>query len=262
MPAFFRNPRAACTLLLLINTALADPVRVRYAEGLVHGFLKLQTVEGKTVAWGETTQVARGDQVTSRLLFRFLDGSVYEETTVFSQRGTFKLVRDHLVQKGPSFKQPSDTNIEVATGQVTVRYTDKDGQEKEQTEHLDLPPDLSNGLMFTLLKHISPSVPKTTVSMMATTPKPRLVKLIINPEGSEPFSVGTIHGKATHFVVKVDIGGITGAIANVLGKQPPDRHVWILRGNAPGFIKFEGPLEQEGPIWQIQMTGPAVFDHK
>jgi hypothetical protein len=269
MPALLHNPRAnvlvtvlAYAVLLSINTATAEPVSVKYAEGLMHGFLKLQTVEGKTLAWGETTQVARGDQVTSRLLFRFLDGSIYEETTVFSQRGTFRLVRDRLLQKGPAFKQPTDTTIDVATGQVTVRYNDKDGKEKVQAEHLDLPPDLSNGLMFTLLKDVSPNVPKTTVSMVATTPKPRLVKLVITPEGTDPFSVGKIRGKATHYVVKVEIGGITGAVAKLVGKQPPDTHVWIVEGDAPGFIKFEGPLEQSGPIWQIQMTLPAVFDKR
>jgi hypothetical protein len=260
--SFLRNPTAACVLLLSINTAIAEPVKVNYAEGVVHGFLKLQAADGKTIAWGDTTQLARGDQVTAHLLFRFLDGSVYEETTVFSQRGTFRLIRDHLLQKGPSFKQASDTTVEVATGQVTVRYTEKDGQEKVQTEHMDLPPDLANGFLFTLLKNISPNVPQTTVSMIATTPKPRLVKLVITPAGLEPFSLNSIRGKATHFVVKVDIGGITGAVAQIVGKQPPDSHVWIARGDAPGFVKFEGALEQSGPIWQIQMAGPPVFDQK
>jgi hypothetical protein len=269
MPALLHSPTGnvlvmvlAYAVLFSINTATAEPVSVRYAEGVMHGFLKLQTVEGKTLAWGETTQVARGDRVTSHLVFRFLDGSIHEETTVFSQRGTFRLVRDRLQQKGPAFKQPSDTTIDMATGQVTARYNDKDGKEKVQTEHLDLPPDLSNGLIFTLLKDIAPTVPKTTVSMVGGTSKPRLVKLVITPEGTEAFSVGKIHGKSTHYVMKVEIGGITGAVAHVAGKQPPDRHAWIVGGDAPGFIKFEGPLEEGGPIWQIQMAQPAVFESK
>jgi hypothetical protein len=67
----------------------ADTVAVRYPEGVSHGFLVLRTQEGKPIADGDSTQVARGDRVTSRMRFRFKDGSIYEETTVFSQHGTF-----------------------------------------------------------------------------------------------------------------------------------------------------------------------------
>jgi hypothetical protein len=50
---------------------------------------------------------------------------------------------------------------------------------------IPLPPDIANGLLFTLVKHIQPNVPHTTVSMVATTPKPRVVKLEILPEGEK-----------------------------------------------------------------------------
>ncbi|MCU1258176.1 MAG: hypothetical protein JWO80_1061 [Bryobacterales bacterium] len=193
------------------------------------------------------------------MMFRFTDGSIYDETTVFSQRGTFRLVSDHLIQKGPSFKQSTDTTVDAGTGDVTVRYRDKDGRDKVQTERLDLPPDLANGLILTLLKDIRPDVPITTLSMVATTPKPRLVTLEITPEGADPFSVGSLERKAMHYVVKTKVGGIAGAVAPLVGKQPPDIHVWVVEGGAPGFVRFEGPLEAEGPIWRIRMAPPAVF---
>src|SRR5206468_7062080 len=107
-----------------------DEVHVRYREGLMHGFLALRTLDGKRLADGEMTQVAEGDRVTSRLIFRFKDGSVYDDTTVFSQRGAFRLLSDHLVQRGPSFKQPMETSVEASSGQVMVRYKDQDGKEK------------------------------------------------------------------------------------------------------------------------------------
>src|SRR4051812_15719019 len=84
----------------------AEQVRVRHMEGLMHGFLALRTLDGKGLADGEITQIAEGNRVNSRLIFRFKDGSVYDDTTIFSQRGTFRLLSDHLVQRGPSFKQP------------------------------------------------------------------------------------------------------------------------------------------------------------
>jgi hypothetical protein len=39
---------------------------------------------------------------------------------------------------------------------------------------------------------------------------------------SEPdsFSVGGVAAKATHYVIKIDIGGVTGS-PSVAGKQPP-----------------------------------------
>src|SRR5882757_10278264 len=75
----------------------ADQVPVRHVEGLMHGFLALRSLDGKRLADGEMTQIAEGDRVTSRLIFRFKDGSVYDDTTVFSQRGAFRVLSDHLV---------------------------------------------------------------------------------------------------------------------------------------------------------------------
>src|SRR6201982_3541525 len=103
-------------------TALpAQSVKVRYREGVGHGFLLLRTPDGKPLADGDSTQVAQGDNVTSRMSFKFTDGSGYEQTTTFSQRGTFRLLHDHVVQKGPQFKPPMETSIETTTGEVTVR---------------------------------------------------------------------------------------------------------------------------------------------
>lgn len=241
------------------DTVFAETVPVRHTEGLLHGFLTLRTTDGQTIAYGDTTQVARGNQVTTHLTFRFKDGSLFDETTIFSQRATFRLVRDHLIQKGPSFKRSLDTLIDASTGQVTVRYTDDKDKEKVLTERLDLPPDVANGLLPMLLNDIPSATPRTTLSMVATTPKPRLVKLVITPQGEEPFSIGTLPYKSTHYVVKVDIGGVAGVVAPLVGKQPPDTHIWMLGGTAPAFIRSEGPLEDGGAIWRIELAGAATF---
>jgi hypothetical protein len=93
--------------------------------------------------------------------------------------------------------------------------------------------------------------------MVAATPKPRLVRLAITPEGEEPFSVGGSSRKATRYVAKVEIGGAAGLVAPLLGKQPSDTHVWILGGEAPAFVKSEGPLFFGGPIWRIELVSPV-----
>src|SRR5438876_6140531 len=144
----------ACALPLQPNGLTAEQVPVRHKEGLMHGFLALRTLEGKKLADGEMTQVTEGDRLTDDLIFRFKDGSIYEDKTVFTQKGSFRLLSDHLVKKGPSFKQPMETLIDASTGQVTVRYQDHDGKDKVLNQKLELPRDLANGLMFTLVKDI------------------------------------------------------------------------------------------------------------
>ena len=225
----------------------------------MHGFLVMRDLQGKPLADGEMTQVARGDRVTDDLIFRFKDGSVYEDKTIFSQRRQFRLLSDHVVQRGPSFKHPMETSVDTSSGQVSVRYKDDDGKEKVLNQRVQLPPDVSNGLLFTLVKDLKPTAPRTTVSMVAATPKPRVVKLLIVPQGQEPFSVGKLQHKATHYIVKVQIGGVAGLLAHLLGKQPPDTHVWVLGGEAPAFVKSEGPLYEGGPIWRIQLAGAGQF---
>jgi len=73
----------------------------------------------------------------------------------------------------------------------------------------------------------------------------------------EPFSTGGAARAATHYAVKVEIGGLSGWLAPLVGKQPPDSHVWILNGEAPAFVKSEGPLYFGGPIWRIELTCPV-----
>jgi hypothetical protein len=121
---------------------------------------------------------------------------------------------------------------------------------------MDLPANLANGMTLTLLKNIGVA-PPPTLSMIATTPKPRLVKLEISRAGNEAIAIGGLRRQATHYVVKVEIGGVAGMLAPIVGKQPPDSHVWILQGEAPAFIKSEGPMYADGPVWRIELVSPV-----
>jgi hypothetical protein len=114
--------------------------------------------------------------------------------------------------------------------------------------------------MFTVLKNIDSTAPRTTLSMVAAPPKPRLVKLAVRPLGDDSFFIAGSKLKAMHYAVKVEIGGVAGVVAPLVGKQPPETHVWILQGEAPAFLKFEGPLYEGGPIWRIELTNPRWPD--
>ncbi|HKD17015.1 MAG TPA: hypothetical protein VKG23_04025 [Thermoanaerobaculia bacterium] len=252
--------RAATVALAAVVAApkgpAPQPVAVRYPEGITHGFLVLRTLEGAHLADGDLIQTAHGEQVTSRMVLRFLDGSLSDETVVFSQRGHFRLLSDHLVQKGPSFPVPLEASIDAVKGTVAVRWEEK-GETKTANERFDPPPDLANGFVATLVKNLDPERARSALSIMATAPKPRLVRLIVAPAGIDEFAVGDSRRKARKFVVQVDLGGVTGAVAPLVGKQPPDTYLWISEGDAPTFVKSEGPFYVGGPSWKLELAVPS-----
>src|SRR5689334_6135690 len=90
----------------------AEPIPVRYREGTEHGFLAVRTLEGKILASGDLSQTLKKNEVVSHLVFHFRDGSIDDETATFSQGREFRLIRDHHVQKGPSFPHPTDVSID------------------------------------------------------------------------------------------------------------------------------------------------------
>jgi hypothetical protein len=242
--------------VLLSANLRADPIRVRHPQGSAHGFVALKTMEGTRIATGDMTQMVHGNLVTSRLIFHFRDGSVDDDRTVFSQRGVFRLISDHHIQRGPSFPKPMDVFINAVTGQITSRS--KDG--KTRQDHLDLPPDLSNGLPPNLLMNIPPSIAETKLSFVAPTEKPRLIHVAIKPVGEVPFTLGDTKRKAVDFVLHPELGGVVGMIAPMIGKQPADYHIWILSGDSPAFIREEGQFYEGGPIWRVEQISPT-FPH-
>jgi hypothetical protein len=254
-----RRVLLTCVLAVLgSGSLLPETVAVRHAEGLVRGFLVLRTTDGAgaVIATGDLIQTSQGDRVTSRLVFHFRDGSIQDETAVFTQSGRFRLVSDTMIQKGPSFPHPMSVSIAVGAGRVVVRFRGKDGKDESLDEKMDLPEDLANGMALTLLKNISPEDPPTTVSMLVATPKPRIVKLVITPSGQDSFFAAGAAHRATRFTARIEIGGIAGVVAKLVGKQPHDTQVWILGGEAPGFVKSEGPFFAEGPVWRIELAAP------
>lgn len=247
-----------CGALLLIgfaNRILATQVAVHYQEGVTHGYLALREPNGRLLADGENSQVASGKSVTSRLVFHFKDRSLYDDTTTYSDRGEFRLMSDHSIEKGPSFKTQLETYINATTGEVSVNYLDK-GKQKFIRKKMKLPADLSNGLLYIIVKNIAPS-PSTTVSYLAFDPEPKLVKLTFTRSGEQKFVTDATAHQAIHYVMKVEIGGITGVVAAVLKKIPPPTQFWLLDGNPPTFAGSEGPLYGSGPVWRIDLVSPT-----
>jgi hypothetical protein len=148
-------------------------------------------------------------------------------------------------------------SVDGTTGEVKVSYRDERGQPQTATERFDVPADLANGIITKLLMNARPDAMPKTFSLIAATPKPRMVKLVVAPAARERFSIADSSRQATHHVLKVEIGGVAGVLAPLFGKQPPDSHVWIAGGDVPAFVRSEQPLYADGPVWRIELTSPV-----
>lgn len=241
-------------LAAFIQPAHGEPIKVRYPQGSAHGFVEVTTPDGKRIAVGDLLQRVRDSVVTSELVLRFFDGSLDDETTVYSQRGNFRFISDHHVQRGPSFPQPIDVTIDARSNLVTS----VDPQGRSKRTHIEMPPDTYNGLASSLLMNISPSSPETKIAVIAAGDKPRIVHLAMKSVGEVAFSIGGTPRKAVDYLVHVEIGGVAGVVAPLIGKEPLDYHVLILGGPDPAFIREEGQLYVGGPVWRIQQVS-AVF---
>jgi hypothetical protein len=247
----------AVLAVALSMLSAAEPIKVRHPEGTLHGFLSLATETGQVLAAGDLIEVVEGDRVTSHLTFHFKDGSLDEETTVYTQRGVFRLISDRHIQRGPYFPHPLDMTIEAAKGVVIRRSPGKDGKDEVTTDRIKLPPDLYNGLVTPVIKNVSPNAGETKVSMIVATPKPRIVTLEILPQAPETFHLAGFPRKATVYQIKIELGGLASVIAPVIGKQPPDIYISIEAGQLPAFLREKGPLFEGGSVLTISLIGPT-----
>jgi hypothetical protein len=247
------NPSPLGVMLVLgvtfsAATVRADPIAVRFTEGVTRGFPVVRSLKGEKLAQGDLSQIPHGDRIESRMIFRFIDGSYYEESLVYSQRDVFTLLSYRVIQRGPSFPETLDAFVDRETRRYRVRYkADPDSAEEVFDGRIELPADTYNGMVLTLLKNM-PEGASNTVHVIAFTPKPRLIKLLLVPVAEDAVLVGDSPMQATRFMLRPQLG----LFASLLVTDLPDVKCWILGGDAPAFLRFEGPLYFMGPVWRIE----------
>jgi len=243
-------------LATTVGTLTAAEVPVRFVEGVLHGFLVLRTVDGVELAQGDLLQVNREGEIKSRTVFLFNDGSTMDETVVFTQRRVFTMQSYHLVQRGRVFPEDTELSLERATGKYRVTTRDhKDGREKVLEGTLDLPADVYNGMIPTIAQNLHQGASET-VHLVALTPKPRVIQLEIAPANNQKILVGKLEKTAVHYVLKPRLGTLLKLFATLLGRVPPDEHLWIVVDEVPAFVRVEGPFYMKGPVWRIELTSP------
>jgi hypothetical protein len=125
--------------------------------------------------------------------------------------------------------------------------------------HLDLPADVANGLATVLVRNLRAG-DTADVHVVAFTPKPRLVGLRMAYSGVDSVRVGGGTRPVERFLLKPQLGALTGLFARLMGKVPADSYVWVLMEGAPAFIRFEGPM-YSGPVWRLSPVTPAWEAH-
>jgi hypothetical protein len=248
-------PRHAAVIAsLLCATAIeAAPVRVRFQEGTTRGFLVIRTPQGERIGHGELTQKPREDEIDSRLLLQFKDGSVHDEVTTYSQRGVFRLEAYRLTQRGPSFPG-AEVSFDRQSGRYHAKTRERAGAPEETASgELEMPADLSNGMTLLLLKNLTKE--RATAQLVAFTPTPRMLRMELHREGEDRVVfAGDAKQAARHFV-NLELGGVTGLVASLIGKSPPDFRYWLALGEIPAFVRFEGAMFLNGPVWRVEMAG-------
>jgi hypothetical protein len=248
---------AALLGLMLCSASPAEQISVKHIQRPTHQFMIARSEDGKVIARCEFSQAVQGDEVTMRLTYRFLDGSIDDETTTYRQQGTFRLVRDHYMEKGQFFSRPFDFTVEAATGVATSRTEDKNGKIHVESEHIDLPNDLANGFVGTLLLNVPHNTAPFRVGILAPFGGGRLIHILISPQGEKPFQVAGQTREATVFRIHPELGGILGVLAELIGLQPKDVEVWVLEGEEPEVVRIVGQLGGYGPVVSSELEGTS-----
>jgi hypothetical protein len=248
-----RAPRfiALGALLAIAAPVRAEPVAVKRPEGPSYVVLWLGTPEGKRLADGEMVQTIVDGNVDSRLSFHFKDGSVFDETVIFSQDRVFRLLSYSLVEKGPSFGEDRAMSFDRKSGRYRVLIKDRESGEEEKHEgELAIPEDVYNGMSGLLIRNAGEDV---NARLVAFTPEPRMLESSVKLEGDDAYIVGNEERRAKRYLLDLELEGAIGLLAKAVGKAPPDVRYWIAEP-VPALLEFEGAMYLNGPVWRIEPT--------
>ena len=236
---------------------LAAPVRVRAPQGSAHGFLVLRGTESTVLAEGDWWQIPSGSRIEVHLRLRFTDGSLSHETFELAQRRIWSMLSYRSVQHGASFPRDIDAHLDRRSGRYRVETKERGkGESKVDEGTIELPEDTyALGMLAVLLQNLRPGE-SIMAHAVAFTPKPRVLKLEVAPDGEETVKIQGLPRKTSRYVAKAELGGALGTAASITRKQPPALHYWTAGDPVPTFVRFDGPLYAEGPIWRVELAAP------
>lgn len=238
------------------EAASAEPVGVQYREGTVHGFLVLKDSNDSVLTYGDQLQTVVDATVTSKTVFHFLDGSVFEEQVIFTQDDVLRMRRYSLVVRGPAFAKDWQISLDANAGTYSIETRERNQSDVKKLQgNIKLPDDVYNGMISTVARNVMKQ-PSTRVHIVAFTPSPRVIELDLTMSDVEPVMLGDTPRPAMRFLVKPKLGALLGIAATLAGKAPPDNHLWTVTDDVPGFIRADAAMVPDGPQWRIELAVP------
>ena len=102
------------------------------------------------------------------------------------------------------------------------------------TGQIEMPADLYNGMALVLLKNLADGE-RASGQMAVFTPKPRLIRMDLSPEGEEKVRLGGTALTVRRYLVKLEIGGLTGVDRLAHRQRPTGLPLLAGHGRRPGL---------------------------
>ncbi len=104
-------------------------------------------------------------------------------------------------------------------------------------------------MIITVLKNLQGKT-GATIHMLIFTPEPKLYEVDSTPledEDTRNTTRNDTTATAVQYTLKPRLGCFIGALASLFGRTQPDYHFWLIKKDAPAFVRFEGSLYPRGP---------------
>ena len=171
---------------------------------------------------------------------------MHDERTTYSQRGVFRLEAYHLTQSGPSFP-----GADVAFDRKSWPLPGEDAREGRRARG-----DGERRVRDAAGSRQRPDAPLAQEhAARGTGHRPAggvhaeaaLSRMELHQEGEDRIVFAGDPKQAARHLVDLEIGGVTGVVASVIGKNPPDLRYWLALGDIPAFVRFQGAMFLERP---------------
>jgi hypothetical protein len=248
--------RLLVPVLLMLGAAPTvsdkEPIAVRHAPGVLHGFPSMSDTAGQVIADGELTQERRDRALVVHISWDFADGRRVQE------RDEFRIDRS-LVQKRFSWVETKNGHelrrfeIDFGAARAVAATIDEKGEMQREEERLELPPGRSFAGYGTALAvgelSLGPGA-EARITFVAFTPKPRTVTLRISRDGEEPIPVAGRSIGSDRYTLHPEIPFPVNVFANA-----KDAHLWFTHTAPPGLIRAEQNLiAKDDPVVVIDVT--------
>ena len=221
----------------------------------MQAFPGLTDARGTPLAEGRYVQKVEGDVLHIEARYDFPGGRTVVE------RATLRL--------HPQLEQESWDWTERLAGQLVRHYevdfrtrkavATRADEHKRWKEDLEIEPGKTfAGIAFTtvvkaLRAKLAPGQ-HVDLRAVAFTPKPRTAPITITRDGADPVRMAGRTIPGDKYTIHVDIPGIVRLFVD-----PPDLHIWLVNGDPPAFLRFEGPLvEPKDPGARVVLIPGAV----